>query len=400
MAIPDNQHIYMVYQTDLNPNGQGGGVRYVQELVAFLLKSGRTISFLGAGSFRGREHPNLSFYRMCPLDASWPVFFLGVSFFLLRNRSLPRGIFHVHRGYFAVPFLLLKPKVPIVSTLHGDTLLVLGGKSKVLRRLVTPFFCLVELLALKGIDRVIVVDERTAAKFIGRYPYAWLKNKMKIIPSAVDIERFSPGDRQAARQHFGFAPEAELVLFVGRLAKIKNISFLLRAFAKLERHRPQARLLLAGDGEERRALHEYAEKLGVTRLSFIGVVEHRDMPKLMQAADVLALCSHSEASPIVVKEAVACGLPVVTGDVGDVRQVITGKDLGTIAAYDESAFCQALVERLEARSIPGNTSQKTTIARNDIDFSSEKVQERIIRIYRELPIDQRRFWAHKTGRAD
>lgn len=371
----------MVYQTDLNPDALGGGIRYVQELVTYLLKAGWEISFLGAGNFKGVEHSNLRFYRMCRLDAVWPIFFLGIAQFLLQNWNLPNGIIHVHRGYFAIPFLLLKPQTPVVCTLHGETLLVLGGKSKVLRWLVTPFFRPIELLALKGIDRVIVVDKPTAAKFLGHYPFTWLKEKISIIPSAVDIQLFCPGDKLAARIFFGFSPEEEIVLFVGRLAKIKNIPFLLRVFSILERLRPQARLLLAGEGEEKHELIGYVEKLGVAQVSFMGTVGHRDMPKLLQAADVLALCSHSEASPIVVKEAVACALPVVTVNVGDVRQVITAKELGTIVDYDESAFCHALMERLEASQdkIPARLTSLTSQG-----FCAYNIYGKIIEVYREM----------------
>jgi glycosyltransferase involved in cell wall biosynthesis len=372
----------MVYQTDLSPAAQGGGVRYVQELIDFLLRNGWSISFLGAGNFSGKANPNLNFYRMCPNDVNWPYFFFGLFLFLLRHPNFPKTLIHVHRAYFAIPFLLLKPKAPIVCTLHGDTLLVLGGKSQILRLVVTPLFRLVELLSLRGIRRVIVVDERTATKFLGRYPFTWLKDKISIIPSAVDGRFFAKGDKSAARQYFGFGLDEEIVLFVGRLARIKNIPFLLRVFAKIEQQRPQARLVLAGDGDVKGSLIGYAQKLGIAQASFMGVVAHGDMPKLMQAADVLALCSHSEASPIVVKEAVACGLPVVTADVGDVSQVITSKDLGTMVNLDETAFCQALLERLEDADL-GKENLTTEAPTPWQDFAADKMHGRIVEVYQD-----------------
>jgi glycosyltransferase involved in cell wall biosynthesis len=198
----------------------------------------------------------------------------------------------------------------------------------------------------------------------------------------VDGRFFAKGDQAAARQYFGFGLEEEIVLFVGRLARIKNIPFLLRVFAKLEQQRPQARLLLAGDGDVKGSLMGYAEKLGIARASFMGVVAHRDMPKLMQAADVLALCSQSEASPIVVKEAVACGLPVVTADVGDVSQIITRKDLGTMVNLDEAAFGQALLERLEDAG-RGKKNLATEAPTPWQEFAADKMHGRIVEVYQD-----------------
>lgn len=345
MAAESPNHLYMVYQNDLNPKGQGGGVRYVQELLAYLLDRGWQVTFLGAGDFAGKPHPHLRFHRVSSLYCPWGTFLFGLGAFLWRHRFLPDSIVHVHRSYFALPFLVLKPGASLVCTLHGDTLLVLGGKSRLRRALVEPFFRLVEWLCLWGIDRIIAVDERTAAKFLGRYPFAWLKGKLQVIPSSVDLRKFAPGDRVSARSRWGYDQAEELVLFVGRLDKIKNLPFLFRVFSRLEAARPRARLLLAGNGPDRDSLQAYSRSLGLTRLEFLGAVPHDEMPGLMQAADVLALCSSSEASPIVVKEAVAVGLPVVSVDVGDVRQVIKSAAQGTVTTNDEQHFMEALRDR-------------------------------------------------------
>jgi glycosyltransferase involved in cell wall biosynthesis len=380
MAADTAKHLYMVYQTDLDPKGQGGGVRYVQELLEYLLDRGWRVDFLGAGEFAGKPHPHLRFHGVSSLYCPWTTFFFGLGAFLWRQRSLPDSVVHVHRCYFALPFIFLKPASKLVCTLHGDTLLVLGGRRPALRRLVEPFFRLVELFCLGRLNRIIAVDERTAAKFLGRYPFPWLRGKLQVIPSAVNLGKFSPGDRLAARNRWGYDPAEDLVLFVGRLEKIKNLPFLLRVFARLQSDNPRARLLLAGNGPDKDTLQEYSKSLGLTRVEFLGAVPHDEMPWLMQAADVLALCSTSEASPIVVKEAVAVGLPVVSVDVGDVRQVIKHQEQGTVTTNDEQHFMEALVARLGNHKISSSKSPATL----DTDFSAEVSQAKIAKIYQEL----------------
>ncbi len=382
MSFLEKDHIVMVYQTDLSPDAQGGGIRYVQELVDYLLNAGWNITFLGAGSFQGKKNPRLNFYRMCSKDAPWVFFFFGIIRFLLGSTSLPSGVIHVHRDYFALPFLLLKPKAPVVCTLHGYTLQALGLRSNFLRFLVTPIFRPIEKQALKGIKRLLSVDERTASAFVNRYPF--IKEKMMVIPTTINFKKFLPGDVMTARKQLGFSPSDEIVLCVGRLHPQKNIPFLLRVFSKIEESRPHARLLIAGDGPDKYSLVEYAKNLKLKRVSFLGAVSHNEIPLLMQAADVFALSSRFEGSPIAVKEALAIGLPVVITDVGDVRLVIKNKDQGTVTPHEESAFFEALLERLGDHPTSREAINKRTALKNELDFSPENIQERIIRIYKDL----------------
>lgn len=136
----------------------------------------------------------------------------------------------------------------------------------------------------------------------------------RIIPNAIDASayRFCARTRQAQRQALGLE-QAFVVGCVGRLQEEKNPRFLLEAFAVLHRRRPDAVLLLVGDGVEREALVRRAADLGLTdAVRFLGI--RTDVPALMQAMDVFAMPSRFEGLGIAAVEAQAADLPCVLAD--------------------------------------------------------------------------------------
>ncbi len=373
--------IIMAYQTNLDPGEQGGGNRYVQTLVHFLSDRGWPICFLGKGVYTPTSHANIQFIPIAPYSAKWPRVFGGIISYLLRHRLPTSSIAHIHRAYFAIPFVLVSPRTKLVCTLHGDTLLRLQEKSQLLKWLVTPFFRTIEISCLASIDHIIAVDAQTAAKFQARYPYQWLSKKLTVIPSFVDDSFAITTTCEEARSHFQITPDQLVILFVGRLAPIKNIPFLLRSFLHIEQRLPNAILLIAGTGEAEIEIKQYATNLGLKNVRFLGTVHHSAMPTLMAAADVLTLCSQSEASPIVIKEALVIGLPVVTTRVGDVGSLIDSPEKGSIVEEDEQIFANAILAQLSLRTLRLTTS--STLPEHS-HFSAKTLGKQIETIYHDL----------------
>jgi glycosyltransferase involved in cell wall biosynthesis len=146
------------------------------------------------------------------------------------------------------------------------------------------------------------------------------RRRAHVIPNGVDTACFHPGDRAASRDRLGLDHGEELVLFPHdpRQALQKRFALAEAAMAELRLRRPGARLLQVS-----------------------GVPPAR-MPDYYRAADCLLLTSRSEGSPNVVKEALACGLPVVSVDVGDVRRWVERASGGLIAADDPREIAGAL----------------------------------------------------------
>ena len=167
----------------------------------------------------------------------------------------------------------------------------------------------------------------------------------EVLTHGIEHQVFRPGDRTNARRHLGLAPEGALVLFVGRLAAGKGLHGLLKAFRDLRAEKPNALLAVVGDGPLRTELQRLAATLGVDDATiFAGDRPYAEIPLWMQAADVLALPSESEGFPNVVREALACGRPVVVTPVGDVPRVVTPSNGRLVPVGDVPALAAALLD--------------------------------------------------------
>jgi glycosyltransferase involved in cell wall biosynthesis len=165
---------------------------------------------------------------------------------------------------------------------------------------------------------------------------------VRYVPNGIDLTRFAPvGGEARGRDARGGPP---VIGTVAALREEKNLARLIRAFAIAANEQP-ARLVIVGDGPERASLAELAAKLGVAdRVTFAG---HRtDTPALYASFDLFALTSDTEQMPLSVIEAMACGLPVVSTDVGDVRAMVAPDNAAFVGARDDAAIATLLTRLL------------------------------------------------------
>ncbi|BAW01136.1 glycosyltransferase [Thermus thermophilus] len=173
--------------------------------------------------------------------------------------------------------------------------------------------------------------------------------KLRYVPNAVDLERFAPDPalRQEMRKALGLSEEAFLWLAVGRLEEAKDYPTLLQAFALVVKTHPKATLFVVGKGILESSLRDLVRSLGLeASVRFLGL--RKDVPALMCAADAYVLSSAWEGMPMVLLEAHASGLPVVSTDVGGVREVVRDGVSGyVVPPRDPSALAEAM-KRLQS----------------------------------------------------
>jgi glycosyltransferase involved in cell wall biosynthesis len=136
---------------------------------------------------------------------------------------------------------------------------------------------------------------------------------IEILPTGLPAERFREGDGAAFRRRHGLAAEQPLLLFVGRAAHEKNIGFLIEMMIDLREIRPDAMLLIAGEGPAEGSLRAQAARLGLNdRVRFLGYFDRSgELQDCYSAADAFVFSSLTETQGLVLLEAMAQGIPVV-----------------------------------------------------------------------------------------
>src|SRR5262249_45368506 len=198
--------------------------------------------------------------------------------------------------------------------------------------------------SLPRANRVITVSEAFAAQLqrMGVKP-----ERLRVVHNSVRAEEFRGASIQAGRISPGIMPGERVILAVGRLSREKGHAVLIRAFSGLLRHdhRLRAKLVLVGDGPERRRLQRAAVSFGVEDcVVFTGQVG--DVRPYYKAADVLVLPSYTEGSPNVLLEAMAAGLPVVATAVGGVPEIVTDGESALLTPPGDSQRMAAAMSAL------------------------------------------------------
>lgn len=171
--------------------------------------------------------------------------------------------------------------------------------------------------------------------------------KGKVIYDGIDLDAFRPADRSAARGRLELAAGSPVVLFVGRLVEGKGLETLIEAMALVRGVNAGARLVLVGDGPLAPVLHQRIDRLMLGEaVLLVGERPYDEIPVWMQAADVLAPPSESEGLPNVVREALACGLPIVATPVGEIPRIVSDAVGRLVSVGDVPGLAAAILSVL------------------------------------------------------
>jgi glycosyltransferase involved in cell wall biosynthesis len=230
----------------------------------------------------------------------------------------------------------LQPVVPVVVTYHGSEVGVGPDHwlSK-LTRVVHPAF-----------DRVVVVSPKMRE--------ALGDPEVRVVPCGIDLQGFEPIPMAQAREQLGLPAQSPLVLWPG------------------DPKRPEKRFRML-----EQAVEQVRQSMPDVELVLVSGKPHDVIPVYMSACDVLGLTSAYEGSPMVIKEAMACNLPIVSVDVGDVADVIDGTDHCYLAEPTPEGVAEKLLLVLSNRQ---RTNGRSKIGHLD----SEAIAEQLIGIYEEV----------------
>lgn len=230
-----------------------------------------------------------------------------------------------------------------------------------------------QVRGLEASDLILTVSRDTRARTLEKIDID--PEKVVVISNTVGSD-FSPGDRAAARAHFGISNEL-VILTVARLASREGYKGHDRIIPLLLQAQTQSRpilYLVAGVGDDLPRLQSLAKKHGVTsHVRFLGKIPGRDLPDLYRAADLFALPSTGEGFGIAYLEAMACGTPAIGLKVGGALDALGDGDLGL--CVPEEDFVDAFTRALSAPRLPDQILSQAVHARFGLTAFQSRCRE-------------------------
>jgi len=288
-------------------------------------------------------HPR--FFSIPGFFKSWDGLFMALGSYRLASRLRKQRGFDIIDAHFAYPdgfaaTLLGKwLKVPVTITLRGTEVPL--SKDPARRDRIVQ--------ALARADRVFSVAEALKRHAVGLGADA---GKIRVVGNGVDSRKFISIPKGEARAALGLPIDAPVLITVGGLVERKGFHRVIACLPELRRQFPNLRYLIVGgagaEGDWRSRLEAQAAQLnlhGVVHL--LGAMPAEQLQVPLSAADVFVLATRNEGWANVLLEAMACGVPVVTTDVGGNREVVCDDKLGIVVPFgDAAALQQALADAL------------------------------------------------------
>ncbi len=233
-----------------------------------------------------------------------------------RSKSRPYDVLHSHywQSGRAGMIIAREANLPHVTMFH--TLGEVKNRARITER-EPRLRILHEHRVARGVDAIVTASEHE--RILLERHYGARQAKMVTIPCGVDLSLFEKRDRAASRERLGLPQDGAVLIWVGRLEKLKGVDILISAVAQLE-SRDFTLLIVGGEGnsgELHAQLMAQAAAEGIAaNVRFTGAVPHDELPTYYSAADVCVVPSYYESFGLVAVEAMACGTPVVASRVG------------------------------------------------------------------------------------
>lgn len=293
---------------------------------------------------------------------------------ILRKRKV--RLIHARFGTLGVDLLGIKKrlKIPLLTSFHGSDLPT-NRKRKVSYRKK------LKLLFKKG--DAFTVPSHDMKKILIRHGCP--KKKIYVQYSGINVREFTFSRRSL------FRGEKTIVLSVGRLVEKKGMKYLLDAFSQVRRHIPNAELRIIGDGPLRKKLQRQARKNGMeNRVKFLGKLPHEEVRREMGKAHIFVLASitakegNQEGIPNVLKEAQACGLPVVSTWHGGIPELVEHRKTGyLVPERSKKALARAMIRLMKNPEQWGSMGRRGREKVID-SFNMRKQIRKLEKLYRKL----------------
>lgn len=328
--------------------------------------------------------PAVPWYRRLSAGPSWQKPFLDILLFITLAQEIRRFsptilYAHLHEGAFVSIPLSSLWRLPLLFDCQGSlTGEMLDHRFVRKGSLLERFFAEIEGWINRNAGVIVTSSTPLARSLVEGWGVP--PERVVPLPDGVDTDRFTPGDRTAARRELSLPPDLPVLAYLGVMNRYQGVDLLLEAMGILKERGVEVHLLLMGYPDQ--PYREMTSRLGLSRLVTVtGRVPYDDAPRLLSAADfaVSPKLSRTEANGKLLNY-LACGLPVVCFDT-PVNREILGEE-GILVPYGDLAGLADGIARLardgELRRRLGEGARRRAVERHGWDARGEEL-ERIIR---------------------
>jgi 1,2-diacylglycerol 3-alpha-glucosyltransferase len=206
----------------------------------------------------------------------------------------------------------------------------------------------------------------------------------EVIPTGLEPESFITGDGVGFRERYGITQDRPMMLFVGRVAFEKNIGFLLEVLQSVRQQVPDVLFLIAGEGPARAGLEQSTQKMGLSNnVKFLGYLDRKtELNNCYRAADIFVFSSRTETQGLVLLEAMAQGVPVVSIAEMGTKDVLKDGEGVLVAREEVGDFSAKVVSLLRDKTLRQNLGEKGCHYAHG--WSAGKQAERMVSFYQAM----------------
>lgn len=365
----------------------GGPTRVVYEISKKLVDDGHEVTVYTTDGYKSR----LDVEKNVPLnvDGIKTYYFRNLSSYLAKAMVLPIpyyapliikeniksfDIIHIHEYRtllgVMVHYYAKKYNIPYVLQAHGTVLPFFE------RQYLKNVFDILFGSLLFDSKKLIALTENESEQYLMMKAN---KNQIEIVPNGINfLQYLDLPCKGLFKKKYSIKKEEKVVLYLGRIHKIKGIDLLVNSFSKLVQKFDNLKLVIVGpDDGYMSILNKQIESLNINdKVLFAGSLYDRDKLEAYVDADIYVLPSHSEGFPTTVLEACACGTPIIISEGCRITDIVENK-VGYVTSFEENDLCNLMFELLyndELRNKFGNNGRKLVKEHFDWSIICKKIE--------------------------
>ena len=338
------------------PSWEAGGIaRVCYELSKRLADNGHGVTIYTTDGFKSRlkvkknqpvdvECMEVYYFRNVSISLTKRNFYLPYLLPLIAKKNIQKfSVVHIHtfRSLLVIPiwYYAKKYNIPYILQAHGSVLPTFQKQR--LKKIFDLFF---GYRILKDATKLIALT-KTEAEQYKRMDVD--ENKIEIVPNGIDLSQYENLPKRGEfRKKYSIGDDEKVILYLGRIHKIKGLDLLVKTFSDLIKELDDIRLVIVGpDDGFLSTLKKQIEDLKIDgRILFAGPLYERDKLEAYVDADVYVLPSVYETFPVTVLEACACGTPVIVTDRCGIADIVN--KVGYVVEYDKDQLRDAIIKIL------------------------------------------------------